>query len=151
MSYQSRPTVHTSWYGCRRRSHWSPTSAAKAKDSTELRNGRTTLKSTAEARLREPTASSGASEGWSPRPGSNRRPLPYQGSALPAELRGPAATRHPWSTGPRSVAGSADSRQPSVNVRKTRSQTKDDRSWKALRMESVVGREGIEPPQSKDG
>ena len=27
---------------------------------------------------------------WSPRPGSNRRPLPYQGSALPAELRGPA-------------------------------------------------------------
>ena len=25
---------------------------------------------------------------WSPRPGSNRRPLPYQGSALPAELRG---------------------------------------------------------------
>ena len=27
---------------------------------------------------------------WSPRPGSNRRPLPYQGSALPTELRGPA-------------------------------------------------------------
>src|SRR5437870_782509 len=27
---------------------------------------------------------------WSPRRDSNSRPLPYQGSALPAELRGPA-------------------------------------------------------------
>ena len=25
---------------------------------------------------------------WSPRPDLNRRPLPYQGSALPTELRG---------------------------------------------------------------
>jgi hypothetical protein len=32
---------------------------------------------------------------WSPRPGSNRRPLPYQGSALPTELRGPASTAPP--------------------------------------------------------
>jgi hypothetical protein len=28
---------------------------------------------------------------WSPRPGSNRRPYPYQGYALPTELRGPVA------------------------------------------------------------
>jgi hypothetical protein len=29
-------------------------------------------------------------DGWSPRPGSNRRPRPYQGRALPTELRGRA-------------------------------------------------------------
>src|SRR5687768_9359277 len=142
MPYHSRPTVHTSWYGCRRRSHWSPTSAAKAKDSTELRNGRTTLRSTADARLREPSATSGASEGWSPRPGSNRRPLPYQGSALPAELRGRLRRfcRSRWSLGNHrsflvnlgldSVAGPMSP---------------------GHRVEWLVGREGIEPPQSKDG
>ena len=41
-----------------------------------------------------------AGEGWSPRPGSNRRPLPYQGSALPTELRGPASTASPASRVP---------------------------------------------------
>ena len=46
MPYQTSPIVHTSWYGCRRRSHWAKTMAAKMNDSAELANGRRTLGST---------------------------------------------------------------------------------------------------------
>ena len=51
--YHSSPMAHTSWYGWRRRSHWSATMAAKTNDSTELRNGRTTLRSTAKCASRD--------------------------------------------------------------------------------------------------
>ena len=50
-----------------------------------------------------------------------------------------------------SVAGSADPRQPSVNLGNSRSQTEVQSTDAALFEWEVVGREGIEPPQSKDG
>ena len=85
---------------------------------------------------------------WSPRPGSNRRPLPYQGSALPAELRGP---RRCVTRGQRAPAVSQDG--PILdNHRSTcgnlciepRICRREVFGW-----EVMVGREGIEPPQSK--
>ena len=66
---------------------------------------------------------------------------------------GPLSRRLPRSTGGCSVAGSADPQQPSVNLRKSRARFRRSLTEPSatLRMGSVVGREGIEPPQSKDG
>jgi hypothetical protein len=70
---------------------------------------------------------------WSPRPGSNRRPRPYQGRALPTELRGRAQI----------LPEQRDDRQPFAYLGKCMYQIE----LPATPM--VVGREGIEPPQSK--
>ncbi len=54
---------------------------------------------------------------WSPRPGSNRRPLPYQGSALPTELRGPANGPRNAGAALRCDGGQGGNRTPTVERR----------------------------------